>query len=127
MTTKGNLKKALAGESTAYQKYIAFAKRAEEEGYNEAAELFRQIAEEEKHHVSEEIELLGIVKKTKANIKNAIKGEEKEAAKMYPEFAKKAEEEGNKAVADRFKEIAEDEKIHAEKFRELLINLRKKK
>ena len=127
MSTKANLKKALAGEGIANRKYLAFAKKAEEENYPEVAELFKKIAEEETHHAFEEMELLGIVKKTKQNLKNAIKGEEKESTKMYPEFAAKAEQENNKPAADRFREIANDEKIHAGKYKEALANLKRKK
>ncbi len=39
--TKDNLKEAFAGESQASQKYLAFARKAEKEGFRNIAALFR--------------------------------------------------------------------------------------
>jgi len=123
METEKNLNASFAGECQAFRRYHLFAEQAQKEGHPEIAELFSKIAHEEVHHAVEEAELLGLVKSTKENLEAAIKGESYESGKMYPEFAATAEKEGNQAAAERFKEIAEDEKEHLRKYRETLAKL----
>ena len=50
MATMDNLKEAFAGESQANRKYLAFAKKAEEDGFAQVARLFRAAAEAETVH-----------------------------------------------------------------------------
>jgi rubrerythrin len=118
--TEENLKAAFAGESQARNKYDYFAKVARKEGYHYIAKIFDETAINEMQHAKDEFKLLKGIGDTKANLKEAIAGEHYETTKMYPTFAKEAEEEGNKEAAALFKQIAKVEKEHEERYKRLL-------
>ena len=118
--TEENLKAAFAGESEARNKYTYFAKVATKEGYNYIANIFLETAENERQHAKDEFKLLKGIGDTKTNLKEAIKGEHYETTKMYPTFAKEAEEEGNKEAANLFKQIAKVEAEHENRYKKLL-------
>jgi len=94
--TKDDLKEAFAGESQANQKYRAFAKKAEQDGFPNIARLFRTTAEAEKIHAEGHINALEGVKSTMENLEAAIGGETYEYTEMYPPMLKQAEAEGHK-------------------------------
>ncbi len=96
-TTVDNLKEAFAGESQANQKYLNFAKKAEQEGFHNIARLFRTTAEAEKIHAEGHLKSLEGIGSTAANLQAAIDGETYEFTKMYPPMHKQAEAEGHKA------------------------------
>jgi rubrerythrin len=121
--TEENLKSAFAGESQANRKYLAFALQAELVGNQEAAEAFRQAAEDETAHAHAEFALLGLVGDTKANLQAAIDGEAYEDEHMYPGFAKTAREEGFEDIAKYFEAVARHERRHAKKYVEILAKL----
>ena len=100
--TEKNLKDAFAGESQANRRYLAFAKKAEEEGYKQVAKLFRAAAEAETVHAHAHLRVLGGVKSTKENIQEAIAGETHEFKSMYPEFIAKAKAEAIKPAEMSF-------------------------
>jgi len=87
--TKENLKAAFAGESEANRKYLAFAKKADEEGYPQIARLFRAASAAETVHAHNHLRMGGI-KSTEENLQEAIGGETYEFEKMYPEFIETA-------------------------------------
>lgn len=118
--TEENLKAAFAGESQARNKYDYFAKVARKEGYHYIARLFEETALNEMQHAKDEFKLLNGIGDTKANLKEAIAGEDYEVTTMYPDFAKEAEEEGNMEAAMLFKQIAKVEKEHRERYKKLL-------
>jgi len=118
-----NLKDAFAGESQANRKYLAFAQKAERDGYPQAAKLFRAAAEAETVHAHAHLRTLGEVKGTADNLKAAISGETFEFKSMYPEMIKAAEAEGNKAALRSFNYANEVEKIHAQLYQKALENL----
>ena len=118
--TEENLKAAFAGESEARNKYDYFAKVARKQGYLYIAKIFEETALNEMQHAKDEFKLLKGIGDTKANLKTAIEGENYETTKMYPEFAKIAEEEGNKEAAILFTQIAKVEKEHKERYKKLL-------
>jgi len=120
--TEENLKEAFAGESQANRKYLAFAKKAEEEGYKQVARLFRAAAEAETVHAHNHLRELKGIKSTKENLEEAINGESHEFQSMYPEMIKTANEEGNKG-ARSFHLANEVEKIHANLYKKALENL----
>ena len=91
--TEKNLKEAFAGESQANRKYLAFAKKADEEGLPQIAKLFRAAAHAETIHAISHFKALGGVKSTKENLMAAIEGETYEFENMYPEFIADAEKE----------------------------------
>lgn len=137
MKTLENLVKAFIGESMARNRYTFYAKIAKEEGYVFIAKVFLETAENEKEHAETLLELIQKVRgkmtvvKTEAeapialgntveNLRTAIEGEHYETAEMYPEFAKVAEGEGLKDVAERLRAIARAEEHHENRFKKLL-------
>ena len=118
--TEENLKVAFAGESQARNKYDYFAKVARKEGFHYIAKIFEETAENEMQHAKDEFKLLKGIGSTAENLKTAINGERYEHTEMYPTFAKDAEEEGNSEAVKLFKEIAEVEKHHEERYKKLL-------
>jgi len=125
--TEKNLKDAFAGESQANRKYLAFAKKAEQEGFKQVAKLFRAAAEAETVHAHAHLRVLGGIKSTKENIQDAIAGETHEFKKMYPEMLAKAKAEGVKPAETNFDYANQVEKIHAALYENALANLGKNK
>lgn len=117
--TKKNLKSAFAGESQANRKYLAFAKKAEDEGYLQIAKLFKAAAEAETVHALNHLRILGEITSTANNIKAAISGETHEFESMYPEFINVAKQEGNKQAVWSFNVANKVEKIHADLFKKI--------
>jgi len=107
-----NLKAAFAGESQANRKYLAFAKKADKEGFPQVARIFRAAAEAETVHAHNHLREFGGIKSTKENIRAAIDGEHHEFTKMYPEFLEDAKKEGNKGAERTFNLANEVEKVH---------------
>ena len=93
--TDENLKAAFAGESQANRRYLAFAQKAEEEGFTQAAKLFRAAAEAETIHALNHVRITGQVKSTLDNLGAAVAGETEEFRSMYPGFIDVAKKEGN--------------------------------
>ena len=124
--TTDNLKSAFAGESQAYRKYKAFAKKAEEEGHYNAAKLFKAAAKAEKIHALSHMNNLGLLKSTAENLQAAVQGETYEFTEMYPDFIQQAKEEGNTAAARAFHSANEAEKVHAKLYQDALNNLNDK-
>ena len=126
--TEQNLMKAFAGESQARNKYTYFASKAKKDGYEQISALFLETADNEKEHAKMWFKELngGEVPTTIDNLKAAADGENYEWTDMYEEFAKTAEEEGFKAIAYKFRAVAEIEKHHEERFRKLLKNIEDK-
>jgi len=120
-----NLREAFAGESQANRRYLAFAKKAEEEGYKQVAKLFRAAAEAETVHAHAHLRVLGGIKGTRENVQEAIAGETHEFKKMYPEFLAKAKQEGIKPAEISFDYANQVEQIHAALYEKALANLGK--
>jgi rubrerythrin len=125
--TTENLKAAFAGESQANRSYLAFAKKADEEGYPQVARLFRAAAEAETVHAHNHFRTLGNVKSTAESLKAAVAGENHEVVSMYPEFIQQAEAEGDKRALSTFRWAWEVEKTHERLYREALDSLGKEK
>lgn len=135
-TTLDNLMAAFNGESNANAKYLAFAKKADEEGYGKVASLFRAAARAEQvhfeHHAAVIKKMGGIptakiekpvVGTTKENLEDALKGETYESKVMYPEFLATAEKEGNKDAVDAFEDAQAAEAVHAGWYKKALGNM----
>jgi rubrerythrin len=112
MTTAKNLKEAFAGESQANRMYLAFAKKAESDGFPQVAKLFRAAAAAETVHAHAHFRVMGGVKGTTDNLQAAIDGEGHEFKEMYPEFLSEAEKEKNTAAAVSFRNALAVEEIH---------------
>ncbi|OPY78993.1 MAG: Rubrerythrin-2 [Syntrophorhabdus sp. PtaU1.Bin153] len=121
--TEKNLKDAFAGESQANRKYLAFAKKAEEEGYKAVAKLFRAAAEAETVHAHNHLRELKGVRTTKENLEEAINGESYEFLTMYPAMIEEAAAEGNKGAQRSFHIANEVEKIHHALYKKALDTL----
>ena len=121
--TEQNLQDAFAGESQANRKYLAFAKKADKEGYKQVAKLFRAAAEAETVHAHNHLKQLDGIKSTKENLEAAINGESFEFQTMYPQMIKDAEEEGNKGALRSFNFANDVEKVHADLYQKALDNI----
>lgn len=126
MSTDKNLKDAFAGESQARSKYLAFAKKADEEGYKGVAKLFRAAVEAESIHALSHFRNMGGIQTTSENLKSAIEGETYEFNDMYPGFIATAESEGNGSAKRSFELANEAEKVHAVLYTEALDKLESK-
>ena len=115
-----NLQKAFAGESQANRRYLAFAKKADEEGLSSIAKLFRAAAEAETVNAMNHLRIAGEIGKTISNLDEAISGETFEYTKMYPEYLEVSKREKNKQAEWSFNVANQVEKIHASLFRAVL-------
>ena len=127
--TSDNLRAAFQGESEANRRYLYFAQKADIEGANEVAQVFRSTAEGETGHAHGHLEYLEEVGDpatgepigdTETNLKSAITGETHEYTDMYPGMARTARDEGFDEIADWFETLAKAEKSHAGKFQKTL-------
>jgi len=127
--TEENLKAAFAGESQANRRYLYFANKADVEGQNDVASLFRSTAEGETGHAHGQLEYLEAVGDpatglpigaSRANLTAAVAGETHEYTDMYPGFAKAARDEGFDEIADWFETLAKAERSHANRFQKAL-------
>jgi len=138
--TEKNLLKSFAGESQARMRYDYFSKQAKKEGLEQISAIFAETALNEKEHAKRFFKFLegrpveitatypaGKIGTTLENLKAAAEGENEEWTKLYPEFAKTADEEGFVDVATAFRMIAKAEKAHEERYKKLYSNLEKGK
>lgn len=112
LATIDNLKEAFAGESQANRRYLAFAKKADADGYPQVAMLFRAAAAAETVHAHAHLRVLGGVQDTKTNLQAAIEGEGFEFMEMYPGFVAEAKAEGSNPALMSFKVALAVEEIH---------------
>ena len=127
--TEDNLKVAFAGESQANRRYLYFANKADIEGQNDVAALFRSTAEGETGHAHGHLEFLEQVGDpatglpiggSRLNLTAAVAGETHEYTDMYPGMAKQARTEGFDEIADWFETLAKAERSHANRFQKAL-------
>jgi rubrerythrin len=111
-TTIENLKEAFAGESQANQKYRAFAKKAERDGFPNVARLFRTTAEAERIHAEGHLGALEGIGSTADNLQTAIDGETYETETMYPPMFEQATADAHKAKR-MFGYALDAEAVHA--------------
>ncbi len=134
--TEKNLLASFAGESQARNRYTYFASQAKKEGYEQIAAIFQETADNEKEHAKRffkfleggEVEIVaaypaGVIGKTVDNLKAAAEGENMEHSRIYPEFARIADEEGFKEVAAVFRKIAEVEMHHEKRYLQIMKNI----
>ena len=130
--TEKNLKDAFAGESQANRRYLYFAAKADVEGLNDVAAVFRSTAEGETGHAHGHLDYLAVVGdpatdlpigSSRNNLKAAVAGETHEYTDMYPGMAKSARDEGFEEIADWFETLAKAERSHANRFQKALDTL----
>ncbi len=110
--TDKNIQDAFDGESQARSKYLLYAEKAEKEGLEMIAKLFRAVAKAESVHIGNHADAMGMVDGTVDNLKDAKEGENYEHSEMYPGFLKKARKEGEEDAALSFKWAKEVEEVH---------------
>ena len=134
--TEKNILTAFAGESQARNRYTYFASKARKEGFVQVSAIFEETANQEKEHAKRLFKLLqggeveiaaafpaGVIGTTSENLKASAAGEDFETTKMYPEFAKIADEEGFKEIAAIFRSIAVAEARHRDRYLALEKNI----
>ena len=130
--TEQNLKDAFAGESQANRRSLYFASKADVEGYNDVAAVFRSTAAGETGHAHGHLEYLEALGDpatglpmgdTVKNLEASIAGETHEYTDMYPGMAKTARDEEFDEIADWFETLAKAERSHANRFQKALDNL----
>jgi len=130
--TEENLKSAFSSEAQANRRYLYFAQRADIEGFNDVAAVFRSTAEGETGHAHGHLEYIEEVGDpptgepigdTRKNLKAAIASEIYEYTDMYPGMARTAREEGLDEIADWFETLARAERSHANRFQKALDEL----
>lgn len=110
--TTDNLKAAFAGESQANRKYLAYAEKAESDGFPNIAKLFRAAADAETIHAMRHWRALGMIRTTAENLEDALAGETYEVQQMYPQFLAQAERDEEITAQYAFKGALEAEKVH---------------
>jgi rubrerythrin len=125
--SKKCLEEAFAGESQANRRYLAYAEKADREGYAQAARLFRAAAAAETVHAHNHLRAMNAVGSTRENLKDAIAGETHEFKSMYPEMIETAEEEEDTRALRSFRYANEVEKIHARLYSEMSESLELKR
>ena len=127
--TEQHLKGAFAGDSQANRRYLYVAAKADVEGYNDVATVFRSTAEGETGHAHGHLEQTGDpatgypIGATSQNLQVAIAGESHEYTDMHPGMLKTAREVGFDEIADWFETLAKAEWSHANRFQKALDNL----
>ena len=125
--TDENLKSAFAGESQANRRYLAFANKAEEEGFTQIAKLFKAAAEAETVHALNHLRVTGQIKSTLDNLETAVSGETFEFEEMYPRYIDTAKQEGNKQATWSFDVANQVEQVHAKLFTKVIDSLKSNK
>lgn len=131
--TEQNLKAAFATESQVNRLYLYFAQKADIEGLNDLAALFRSTAEGETGHALGFLEFLEEtgdpiagepIGDSLVNLASAMVLEARDGAETYPKMAETARAEGFTEVAKWFETLSRAEKAHAERFRKALQEMR---
>jgi rubrerythrin len=120
--TQRNLYEAFVGEAKAYHRLLAFARKADEEGYPQIAKLFRAVAAAEGVHAERHLRLLGeaVVKSTEENLQSSFERETTVNQVYYPRFVREAEEEGKRAEVLTFSQARDVEEGHAALYKRAL-------
>ncbi|TVM15024.1 rubrerythrin family protein [Oceanidesulfovibrio indonesiensis] len=121
--TMENLQEAFAGESQANRKYLAFADKADKDGYPGVAKLFRAAAAAETVHAHAHLRAMKGIGATEDNLKEAVAGETHEFKDMYPQMIVDAEAENEAQALRSFQYANEVEKVHADLYQKALDNL----
>ncbi len=120
MGTTENLQDAFAGESQANRRYLAFAQKADSDGFPQVAKLFRAAAEAETIHAHTHLRAMDGIKSTEENLKAAVEGERYEFQEMYPGFLDTAQQESSKRAAVGFKNACAAEEVHHNLYKQAL-------
>lgn len=84
------------------------------------AKLFRAAAAAETVHAHAHLRVLGGIRSTSENLREAVEGETYEFKNMYPEMIEAAKAEGNKAAERTFTFANDVEQIHAKLYQKAI-------
>ena len=120
--THDNLYVAFVGEAKAHHRLLAFARKADDEGYPQIAKLFRAVAAAEGVHAERHLRLLGeaVVQSTEENLQSSFERETSVNEVYYPQFIREAEEEGERAAVLTFSQARDVEEGHAALYKHAL-------
>lgn len=120
--TKRNVYEAFVGEAKAHHRLLAFARKAEDEGYDQVAKLFRAVAAAEGIHAERHLRLMGdaVIRSTEENLEYSFEQETTVNQVYYPKFIQAAEAEGEAAAAVTFKDARDVEERHADLYKHAL-------
>jgi rubrerythrin len=120
--TQENVYTAFVGEAKAHHRLLAFARKADDEGYEQVARLFRAVAAAEGVHAERHLRLLGeaYVRSTEENLQYSFEQEMTVNQVYYPDFIREAEEEGEPTAAVTFKQARDVEEGHAALYKRAL-------
>jgi len=121
--TELDLLEAFAGESQANRKYLAFAEKADQEGFTAVAKLFRAAAAAETIHAHAHLRALGGIRTTAENLQEALGGETHEFTVMYPQMIDNAAADGFDAAQRSFRFANAVEKVHAALYKKAIDSL----
>ncbi len=120
--TENNLREAFAGESQAYQRYLAYAQRAADEYKDGIYKLFHAVAASEKIHAQRHLSYMKNIKTSAENLQEAMAGEMHEFKTMYPKMIAEAKAEKDNGPEISFSHASEVEKVHHDLFKKALEN-----
>ena len=127
--TEQHLNDAFAGESQANRRYLFFANKADIDGRNDVAALFRSTAEGQTGHAHGHLEFLeetgdpatGLpTGNSRQNLAASVAGEAPEYTDMYPGMSKTARHEGSDETVDWFETLAKAGRSHANRYQKAL-------
>jgi rubrerythrin len=137
--TATNLMNAFIHEAQARTRYELYARIAKREEFPIIAKIFKDFSKQEKENAywtfvmlqqfkkEEDVESIKVEIKspitygtTSENLESAIREEEEEGFRLYPNFANIADDEGYTDIAIRLREVAKVEKNHLYRFKTLL-------
>jgi len=121
--TQTALKRAFQGEAEAYFRNLAYADRADKDGFPQIAHMFRAIAEAEAVHCRNALRLRGVVRDTETNLNAAFESELMAKNEAYPGLIKDAESEGERPAALIFARARDVEEFHANIYKKALDHL----
>jgi len=122
--TEKNLALAFAAESKAATRNATFAQKAQKEGFDQIARLFRAVSAAETVHARRYLMLMrGKVGSTEENLETAFQNEIKANAEEYPKLIKAAYEENQVKVAEAFSRSRDVEEGHAQLYKRAMTDM----
>jgi rubrerythrin len=110
--TEGNVNAALAGESQAHIKYLAFAEKAAAEKLPNISRAFKAASYSEQVHATNHLKTLSGIGGTGENLLAAAGGENFEVEEMYPAYLAVARLQGEKTAETCLNWAMLAEKVH---------------
>ncbi|MGD2142900.1 MAG: rubrerythrin family protein [Anaerolineae bacterium] len=113
--TQEDVYTAFVGQAKAHHRLLAFARKADHEGYEQIAKLFRAVSAPEGVQAERHLRLSGeaVVKSTEENLRYSFEQETTVNQVYYPQFISDTEEESEPVATVTFKQARDVEERHA--------------